>query len=269
MLETNYTIPGCPFFAALLADSHNRSPGPVLESLRRSRPDLILVAGDFVYASPPKEPGILKMGESGPALELLKACAVIAPTFVSLGNHEWMLHEADLDLIADTGAVVLDNRFVCLAPGGTRLCCGGLSSARVSAYQAWRKAQSDPAFYPDPPRRIWAGHPAPELSWLTAFDSQTGYRILLCHHPEYVPQYLRSHKIDLIVSGHAHGGQWRFYSPQKKTWRGVYAPGQGLFPKRTEGVHGNQVISRGLSNTSLIPRLWNTPELVYINRPES
>ena len=265
MLETIYTLPSCPVCAALLADSHNRPVDGAPDSLRLRRPDLILLAGDFVYAAPPKAPGVLKMRESRPALELMEACAALAPTFVSLGNHEWMLHEKDLDLIADTGVTVLDNRFVSLTVRDVPLCVGGLSSAHVSAYQAWREAQSDPAFYPDPPGRIWAGDPPPELGWLDGFEEQEAYKILLCHHPEYAPRYLSHRRLDLILSGHAHGGQWRYFSRRKQTWRGVYAPGQGLFPPRTEGVHGNQVISRGMSNTAHIPRLWNPPELVYIN----
>ncbi len=265
MIETNYTIPACPVFAALLTDSHNQPADAVVASLRRCRPELILIAGDFVYASPPRTPGVLKMQESLPALELLEACASLATTCVSLGNHEWMLHAADLDRIAGTGAVVLDNRFVTLTVDGAPLCIGGLSSARMSAYQRWRKLQAGPALYPDPPRSLWSRDPLPELCWLSGFEAQEGYKLLLCHHPEYAPRYLSHRRIDLILSGHAHGGQWRYYSQRKQSWRGVYAPGQGFFPERTEGVCGNQIISRGLSNMSVIPRLWNPPELVYIS----
>ena len=265
MVETKYTVPSCPVSAALVTDSHNRIVEPVLDSLRKKRPELILFAGDFVYASPPKVPGTLKMQESLPAKVLLTACASIAPTFVSLGNHEWMLHDADLALISDVGATVLDNRFVSVNIGGHRICCGGLTSAHMTAYQSWRSRQSVSSFYPEPARAVWAGDPAPELGWLRDFEQQEGYRILLCHHPEYAPRYLSYRKIDLIVSGHAHGGQWRYYSRRKQEWRGLYAPGQGIFPALTEGVHGNQIISRGLSNPAMIPRLQNPPELVYIN----
>ena len=126
MVETSYHVPACPVTAALLADTHNQDMDTVLESLRRHPPELILLAGDFLYAAPPAAPGRLKMHESRNALELLGACAALAPTFVSLGNHEWMLNEQDLALLADTGAVVLDNRFVSLSIGGAALCVGGL-----------------------------------------------------------------------------------------------------------------------------------------------
>ena len=61
------------------------------------------------------------------------------------------------------------------------------------------------------------------------------------------------------MSGHAHGGQWRIFG------RGVYAPGQGIFPKYTSGViDGRCVISRGLSNHTHVPRIFNPPELVMV-----
>ena len=63
-----------------------------------------------------------------------------------------------------------------------------------------------------------------------------------------------------MVSGHAHGGQWRIFG------RGVFAPGQGLFPKYTSGIHdGRLVISRGLKKSGTIPRIFNSPELVIID----
>ena len=67
---------------------------------------------------------------------------------------------------------------------------------------------------------------------------------------------------DLILSGHAHGGQWRIGR------QGIFAPSQGLFPRLTEGVHdGRLLISRGLANRTPVPRLNNPPETVYIQPP--
>ena len=84
-------------------------------------------------------------------------------------------------------------------------------------------------------------------------------KILLSHHPEYYMPFLRDLGMDLVACGHAHGGHWRLFG------RGVYAPGQGLFPKYTAGVvDGVCVISRGLGDHTSIPRLFNEPELVMI-----
>ena len=100
----------------------------------------------------------------------------------------------------------------------------------------------------------------PKLDFLSDFCACDAPKILLCHHPEYYKKYLKDMDIDLIVSGHAHGGQWRFFG------RGVFAPGQGLFPKYTSGIHDNKlVISRGLKKSGTIPRIFNSPEIVKIN----
>ena len=263
MVETSYHVPACPVTAALLADTHNQNMETVLESLRRRPPELILLAGDFLYAAPPAAPGRLKMQESRNALELLGACAALAPTFVSLGNHEWMLNEQDLALLADTGAVVLDNRFVSLSIGGDKLCVGGLTSARLTAYQTWRGKQPLAFLYPEPDRSVWAGKPEPNLDWLRNFERQEGYKILLCHHPEYVPRYLNARNIDLILSGHAHGGQIQIAG------HGLYAPGQGLFPKLTHGLYDGEklLVSRGMTNGAKprIPRIGNPCELIILN----
>jgi len=93
------------------------------------------------------------------------------------------------------------------------------------------------------------------------------YKILLAHRPELVEEYLKF-PYDLIISGHAHGGQWRIPGILE---RGFYAPDQGFFPKYTHGLiaHGEalHVISRGLSGklTVNVPRVFNRPELVILN----
>lgn len=87
--------------------------------------------------------------------------------------------------------------------------------------------------------------------------------ILLAHEPQYIQSYAKA-DYKLILCGHAHGGQWRI--PFTKV--GLYAPGQGVFPKYTSGVHtcGNSkmVISRGLGNSEFPLRLFNRPEIIVI-----
>ena len=262
LTNTIYNIPGCPCRLALLADSHNSEPRRILASLRDHAPNLICIAGDFVYGNVPSTPDQLKMEESSNAMNLLHGCAEIAPTFLSLGNHEWMLNDADFRMIADTGAVVLDNTFISTRIEDRDVVIGGLTSARVTEYQSWRQTQHTDELYPKTASR--SATPQPELSWLDDFCAIDGYRVLMCHHPEYWP-LLRSHSIDLVLSGHAHGGQWRVFNPFKKEWIGWFSPGQGFWPKLTSGVHeGRLVISRGLSNTTIIPRICNPPELVFV-----
>ena len=95
------------------------------------------------------------------------------------------------------------------------------------------------------------------------YAAAEGYHILLSHHPEYI-LYVPS-SVELMLSGHAHGGQWRVFNPFKREWVGVFSPGQGLWPKYTKGVYdGRLVISAGLSNTASVPRFFNPTQLVYI-----
>ena len=256
-IETTYTVPNCPATFALLADSHNTNPAPILRSLRTHSPALILIAGDFVYGSTPLESGRLKMEESSNALDLIAGCAAIAPTYLSLGNHEWMLHRADLDLISSTGAIILDNCWAATVVNGKRIILGGLSSSRYTHYQSWCVENPSSELYPRETYHV-APPIQPDLSWLPNFTSVSGYHVLISHHPEYY-HLLRDRGIDMILSGHAHGGQWRFFG------HGLFAPGQGLLPALTSGVvDGKLVISRGLSNTTVIPRISNRPEIVYV-----
>lgn len=253
MQETFYTIPGCPVSIAQVSDLHERPYDAVLASLNRNRPDLICITGDFFYGFP-VETG-LKVEASG-VLPFFSACAQLAPCFVSLGNHEWLIMPEDIAHIKETGVHVLDNSFISCNIAGALLTLGGLSSARVSACQLLYKVGYDVRSHDLYYRTDRA---VPIVDWLDAYCEQPGYRILLCHHPEYYPRYLKDLDIPLILSGHAHGGQVRIFG------QGLFSPGQGLFPKLTSGVtDGRLVISRGLANRQMVPRLFNPTELVYV-----
>ena len=107
LVETFYNI-GCPFSIALLADFHNNIPDPVLESLRSHNPEIIAIAGDFIFGDMPKGWRI-KIKENFRALKLLEECPDIAPTFVSLGNHEYTLSDEDYEVLRSTKVTLLDN----------------------------------------------------------------------------------------------------------------------------------------------------------------
>ena len=251
MKNTVYRFP-VPLRIALLADLHDKPFGEIASSLSEHKPDIICVAGDTVHHVRPDgdDPVILRTAN---VLPFFRACAAAAPTFVSLGNHDWRLDSRDLDLISGTGVTLLDNCW-CSHKG---VLIGGLSSASFTAYKAFRKTKPEP--YPDWSGGVHSGSTAPDTSWLEDFCRQEGCKLLLCHHPEYRDRYLSGLPIDLVLSGHAHGGQIRLFG------RGLYAPGQGILPKYTSGIHGNMMISRGLANTGgIIPRLFNRREIVYI-----
>ena len=116
MIETRYRIDGCPVPIALLADTHDTDPAPILASLRSHAPALIALAGDFVRGRKPR-PGD-SIGESRNALALLAGCAALSPTFLSVGNHDAYLTQADFDAVRATGAKLLTTPFSPSTPAG-------------------------------------------------------------------------------------------------------------------------------------------------------
>lgn len=230
MQITTYTIPARlrrSLTVAQVADLHDRPFEPVLQALRAEPPDLIAVTGDL----------FCRLDTSVNTLPFLRQATEVAPVFLSLGNHE-QLEEGEAQRLCDTGAVVLDNTAVRFG----ELMVGGVTSGFGRQRQGNCKRT-----------------PPPDTAFLDAFAALEGFKLLLCHHPEYYPLHIRPRAIDLTLSGHAHGGQWRLFG------HGVFAPGQGLFPRYTAGVYeGRLVVSRGLANTASVPRFGNPTELVRV-----
>lgn len=240
LVTTHYDLPimpnGKPLRIGLVADLHSCPHEHLIERLRAEAPDLILLAGDIMEDFELKDEG-----SSG--YSFLRSCAAIAPTYYSFGNHETVGankkgEHCVLDVsteirerIANTGVALLHNESVLW--NGIRIC--GLTSGLSKTENR------------------------PSEAALAEFAAFPEFRILLCHHPEYYEPYIRKTNIELTLSGHAHGGQWRFFG------RGVYAPGQGVFPKHTAGVIDNRlVISRGAGDHTCVPRIDNPRELVII-----
>jgi phosphopantetheinyl transferase len=171
----------------------------------------------------------------------MKKAAEIAPLYYSLGNHELGMSEENAALLKNSGIRLLDDDFVTVEKN---IHIGGLTSGYVcSIRQAGKYAPMEPNF-----------------AFLDRFSRQKGFKILLCHHPEYYPAYLCQTSVDLIVSGHAHGGQWKVFG------HGVVAPGQGLFPKYCSGIYDDRLsVSCGMANTVAIPRFFNPREIVLLN----
>ncbi|MBR2660977.1 MAG: metallophosphoesterase [Clostridia bacterium] len=168
------------------------------------------------------------------ALRFLETVPEIVPVFYSVGNHErkYRYREEYMRKAAGSKATLLDNESTDFH--GVRI--GGLSSTRTKV---------------------------PDMEFLERFEQEDGYRLLLCHHPEMYRDYVAGRNIDLTLCGHAHGGQMQFFG------RGLYAPGQGLFPKLTHGLHdgGKMLISRGMTNGAKprVPRFNNPCELIILN----
>lgn len=166
------------------------------------------------------------------ALEAVEELKKIAPVYVVSGNHEMRdkkWREFKV-LLEERGATVLDNSSE--SAFGINVC--GVNCACLKNNKLFEVA-----------------------------DSAEGFKLLLAHKPELISRYALA-GYDLALCGHAHGGQWRIPFADK----GVFAPGQGLFPQYSSGVHrlGNmcEVISRGLGNSECPIRLFNRPEIVVI-----
>ena len=241
---TSYNVPCSklqkPLRIALASDLHDNPFERVIDALKQQTPDIILIPGDLT------DDEHINDGAADP-LAFLKQCANIAPTYYSPGNHEVKCYhrgnhfahptpvpipQSFLQDVAQTGAIFLENNYI--QKDGITICALGSGlNGKIN-------------------------QPNPEA--IKNFESLSGdgLKLLLCHHPEYIPEVSKL-GMDLVVCGHAHGGQWRIFG------RGVYAPGQGIFPKYTSGIHkGNCVISRGLGDHTSIPRIFNDNELVMI-----
>ena len=215
--------------ACFLSDFHECDTKPVLDLLESYEPEIVLIGGDYIQNSKNCKKGF----------EFLSVCSGKYPTFCSLGNHE-MKYGGDIR--ADTkatGVTLLDNSDI--EYGGLRI--GGLSSGFTGAKQGNLKKT-----------------PEPDLDFLQSFSNKDGFKILLCHHPEYYPRYIKNTDIQLTLSGHAHGGQWRFFN------KGLFAPGQGLFPKYTSGMYdGRLIVSRGLGDSHTgVPRINDPYEFIVL-----
>ena len=153
----------------------------------------------------------------------------LAPVVLCRGNHKQYLTPQDLSAMEHAGVTILDNDSAEI----NGILFGGLPSKQSTG--------------------------ALDTAFLETFSSSPKYKILLCHHPEYYPM-LANYPIDLILCGHCHGGQIRVCG------RGVFAPGQGLFPRYYHGVYhdGRMVVSAGCANTASIPRWGNETEVVIL-----
>ena len=215
MVITRYIVKGSKLKAAVVADLHGKPTEELYEALKTEQPDVILCPGDLAtvgeyddrLVDPERREKRLKTQDG--ALSFLREAVKIAPVYGSRGNHEWGNGDVYFDEVRKTGAVLFENEWIEYSPG---VFIGGQNSARCgSVYRDGKE--------------ITEKNRKPDTEWLK--DSPDGYRLLMCHHPESYD--LVEPYADLIVAGHAHGGQWRFFG------RGIFAPNQGFLPRYTKG----------------------------------
>lgn len=241
---------------AVVSDLHARPYESVIDALNKIAPDAILLPGDIVEIA-----SEYMHGRNQAGLDFLRHAAQIAPCYYCYGNHEIYYSHAKrgksntpdeklsneyLEKIRSYGINIINDSFQKLQPKESysvsdNFYVGGLVCGK----------DMDPALNQNDP----------DLLFLKTFDNIQGFKILLCHYPHYYKKYLKDTSFDLILSGHAHGGQWRILG------RGIYAPHQGLFPKYTSGIHdGRHIISRGVvNNAKPIPRFFNPCEVLEVH----
>lgn len=218
------------FSIALISDLHGQVAQSLLEQLRACRPELIAVTGDLIDSGKPK---------TAAALSFLREALAIAPCFFVPGNHESSLpaYPRIREGLQQLGMTVLEDRAVSFHRGSSEI---------------WLQGLADPGFPGGEDRMERA---------LAAMCGNDRFRLLLSHRPEYFPMYAR-YGVDLTLSGHAHGGQIRLPGVN-----GLFAPGQGFFPKWAGGVYqeanSTLIVSRGLSHCPPL-RIGNPTELVSI-----
>lgn len=221
----------------VLTDLHSFKYGSHQERLlckiEQQQPDIIMLVGDIVDDYRPIE-GVKF---------LLEGLCHSAPIFYVTGNHEENIAELEhvKTFLRSYGVTILEGAYAQVKVGNTKVNIGGLS---------------------DPYRSYPFQETFNELS--EAIIKEEGVKILLSHRPEYAELYKKG-KYDLVLSGHAHGGQVRIPG-----WiNGLYAPGQGILPKYAGGYYAlndtmHFIVSRGLAIYPTLPRVFNPPEIVSI-----
>jgi predicted MPP superfamily phosphohydrolase len=230
----------------VIADLHSIYYGEnqqnIISGIKEQEPDMIALVGDIVDDN---------RSEDG-AVAFLEGIRGLCPTYYVLGNHEVWSGEWDRikEMVASYGITVLTNQSEIVTINGVDLCIGGIDDPDILEYSM--------------DENIRAMSSEEEL--LEGFLSlnHNTYNILLAHRPERFEMY-QKYGFDLVLSGHAHGGQIRIPG----IINGVMAPNQGLFPKYAGGEYNenNQtmIVSRGFGLDARLPRIFNPPEIVVVD----
>ena len=227
---------------AHVSDLHNAEMGKdnekLLDMLREAKPDIIAITGDLIDS---------RNTDIDIALQFTKAAMEIAPCYYVTGNHEARVSEFDKlkEGMIELGVAVLEDGRINLEQSGETISLLGVT---------------DPSFQTD---YLFGDSETVVQSKLHEITNQEDtYTILLSHRPELFEVYTES-KVDLVLSGHAHGGQFRLPFAG-----GLVAPNQGLFPKYDAGLYTeentNMVVSKGIGNSILPFRFNNRPEVILI-----
>lgn len=225
---------------AVVTDFHSSdNADDVVAMVTSCAPDAVLMVGDMFdddIANRPTER----------TLSLMRQLSAQYPCYYVSGNHEAWTGEMDAlyQQTEEAGVTVLRMSSGVLTVRGQRIALCGV---------------------PDPYEMVLSGAPDTEEQLRQALEDvdSADFTVLLAHRPELLAKYAQF-PLDLVVSGHAHGGQVRIPG----VLNGLYAPNQGWFPKLAGGAYTQDgttlIVSRGLAVRTRLPRIFNRPEVVLV-----
>ena len=233
---------------ALVTDLHSCKYGKdqevLVNAINKQNPDIILLGGDIFDD---------KISDRNTEL-FSSAIAGKYPCYYVTGNHEFWSHRID-EMLATLRACqveILEGRSITLEVNDQKISLSGVDDP-------------DAEYYTDKGEVFYS-----QLDAIEKTKDESLFSILLAHRPSYIESYLE-YDFDLVLSGHAHGGQWRI----PFLVNGVYAPDEEWFPRYAGGqyefTNGQMIVSRGLARESTrVPRIFNRPELVIVDlQPDS
>lgn len=215
-----------------ISDLHNVKFGKnnqkLVDRIRECEPDMIVLTGDLVDSNHTNVDRAVQFVD-----EIVKIC----PVYYVTGNHEYWLDTSEyenlMDGVASAGVIILDNQVVEISRWDAKFRLVGLDDKSLA-----------------------------DGTLEALLSDEKELTVVLAHEPQYFARYAGT-GVDLVLSGHAHGGQFRL-----PFVGGIVAPDQGFLPEYTAGeyyMNGTEmIVSRGLGNSVIPVRLFNYPEIVCV-----
>ena len=215
-----------------ISDLHNAKFGKnnqkLVDRIRECAPDMIVLTGDLVDSN---------HTNVDRAVQFVNEIVKICPVYYVTGNHEYWLDTSEyenlMDGVASAGVIILDDQVVEISRGDAKFRLVGLDEKSLA-----------------------------DGTLEALLSDEKELTVVLAHEPQYLARYAGT-GVDLVLSGHAHGGQFRL-----PFVGGIVAPDQGFLPEYTAGeyyMNGTEmIVSRGLGNSVIPVRLFNYPEIVCV-----
>ncbi len=224
-----------------------KNQSSLIKKTKSTNPDVIFFTGDLVDRN---------KTDLQASMSAMKQLVEVAPVFYVSGNHELAIEEKlnhFYDELKSAGVQFLFDQTAEIQVDDEKINLMGISDETLCRCKLGVRRR-DTAINPEPLKSM--------IEELTEQISVEHLNLLLSHEPQFFEYYVHE-KVDLVFTGHAHGGQIRLPFTD-----GLFAPGQGILPKYTSGIRKKEnttmVINRGLGNSVFPFRIFNRPELVLV-----